>query len=133
MKKINVILLVVIAISAGLLFTLFLGMSLGEEASEYVDFRSAKNMDKKVHVVGTWVRDYEQNDLSDVNTYSFYLQDSLQNVELVRYNDPKPPNFESAEKVVVIGGYNHQEGLFEADKILMKCPSKYNETELSGT
>jgi cytochrome c-type biogenesis protein CcmE len=40
-----------------------------------------------------------------------------------------PPDFSRAEQVVVIGAYKDQD-LFVADKILMKCPSKYQETEL---
>ena len=56
------------------------------------------------------------------------MQDTLNRVELVRYYDPKPTNFEQAEKVVVIGGY--EEGAFVAEKIIMKCPSKYEEEEI---
>jgi cytochrome c-type biogenesis protein CcmE len=47
----------------------------------------------------------------------------------VFYNEPVPPDFSRAEQVVVIGAYKDQD-LFVADKILMKCPSKYQETEL---
>ena len=61
------------------------------------------------------------------NSFQFFVKDSLNQVELVSYYDPKPSNFDQAEKVVLIGGYQ-QEG-FVADQIVTKCPSKYNETE----
>lgn len=49
----------------------------------------------------------------------------------VFYNEPVPADFARAEQVVVIGSYK-TEDLFVADKILMKCPSKYQETEVSN-
>jgi cytochrome c-type biogenesis protein CcmE len=48
-------------------------------------------------------------------------------VHKVRYNNPKPANFEEAEQLVVQG--RTQDGVFVADNILVKCPSKYNETK----
>jgi cytochrome c-type biogenesis protein CcmE len=40
--------------------------------------------------------------------------------------NPKPANFEEAEKLVIEG--STQGDVFVADKILTKCPSKYNES-----
>ncbi len=48
----------------------------------------------------------------------------------VFYNEPVPADFHRSEQVVVIGGYKSDE-LFMADKILMKCPSKYQENEVN--
>jgi cytochrome c-type biogenesis protein CcmE len=45
----------------------------------------------------------------------------------VRYNNPKPANFEEAEQVVVEG--RNQDGTFVAENILVKCPSKYNDAQ----
>lgn len=127
MKKINIVLLLVVAgVFAGA-FTLLFVVDLVEESSTYTDFVSAKQMDKKVHVVGQWVKKEDFSYSGDMNVLNFWMQDTLNNVSRVRYNDPMPPNFESAEKVVVIGKY--KEDVFEADQILMKCPSKYNEGE----
>ena len=41
----------------------------------------------------------------------------------VQYGGTKPGNFDQADQVVVIGRY--QEGVFLADQLLVKCPSKY--------
>ncbi|RMF53905.1 MAG: cytochrome c maturation protein CcmE, partial [Bacteroidetes bacterium] len=51
-------------------------------------------------------------------------------VARVRYPDPKPINFESAQKIVLIGQY--RDSVFYAEKILMKCPSKYKEEQVSA-
>jgi cytochrome c-type biogenesis protein CcmE len=41
-----------------------------------------------------------------------------------------PPDFTRSEKVVVIGSY--REGTFVATKILLKCPSKYQDQTLNA-
>ena len=46
----------------------------------------------------------------------------------VIYTSPKPQDFERSEQIVIIG--NIQNDIFRADKILMKCPSKYEDKEL---
>jgi cytochrome c-type biogenesis protein CcmE len=46
----------------------------------------------------------------------------------VVYRAPEPADFERSEKIVIIGNINGE--VFEADKILLKCPSKYNEGEI---
>jgi cytochrome c-type biogenesis protein CcmE len=40
-----------------------------------------------------------------------------------------PADFKRSEQVVVIGTYKTKE-MFVAEKILMKCPSKYQETDV---
>ena len=45
----------------------------------------------------------------------------------ILYNGVKPGNFEQATEIVAIGQY--QNGGFEADQLLVKCPSKYQGLE----
>ncbi|RMF53085.1 MAG: cytochrome c maturation protein CcmE, partial [Bacteroidetes bacterium] len=59
------------------------------------------------------------------NVFTFYMQDEHGNVRQVRYANPKPANFEDAERLV-IDGYA-QGDVFVAENILVKCPSKYND------
>ena len=47
----------------------------------------------------------------------------------VFYYDSKPQDFERSEKITMTG-YASDSG-FIAETILMKCPSKYNEQQLS--
>jgi cytochrome c-type biogenesis protein CcmE len=54
--------------------------------------------------------------------------DDKANEQRVIYNEPMPADFMRSEQVVVIGSY--KKDYFVADKILMKCPSKYQEEEV---
>jgi len=38
---------------------------------------------------------------------------------------PKPLNFEHADQIVLLGKYSPERDIFEADRVLVKCPSKY--------
>jgi cytochrome c-type biogenesis protein CcmE len=55
------------------------------------------------------------------------MRDQNGNIQRVRYANPKPANFEDATEIVV-EGYAQNEA-FVAEHILVKCPSKYNETK----
>lgn len=128
MKRTQLIILIALAV-----FMVALGMNLlTESASIYTDFATAEKASKDVHIVGEWVqRDQAQYDPGR-DLFSFYLKDTLQKVELIHYYDPKPMNFEQAEKVVIIGGYRDNTAAFVAEKIVMKCPSKYEETDITA-
>ncbi len=56
-------------------------------------------------------------------TLRFDLRDSKGEVMEVFYRGTKPANFEQATSIVALGSY--ERGHFEADKLLVKCPSKY--------
>ncbi|MFN7313197.1 MAG: cytochrome c maturation protein CcmE [Bacteroidota bacterium] len=47
------------------------------------------------------------------------------------YRAPEPADFDRSEKIVIIGKMNGE--TFEASKILLKCPSKYNEGQAPQT
>ena len=48
----------------------------------------------------------------------------------VLYEGVKPGNFEEAVQIVAVGTY--REGFFEAEQLLVKCPSKYQGLEEAG-
>jgi cytochrome c-type biogenesis protein CcmE len=54
------------------------------------------------------------------------MDEKKEKQEVVYFN-PKPADFERSEKIVVVG--EMKQGRFVADKILMKCPSKYQDNE----
>jgi len=125
MKTIHIVVLAALAI-----FLVVLGINFSQSASVYTDFASAKASGKEVHIVGEWVeRDAAQYDPA-TDLFTFAMRDTLKAVETVYYYDPKPINFEQAEKVVVIGAYQGER--FVADRIVMKCPSKYEPTDITG-
>jgi len=117
-----------IAIVLVALFTVVLISTQLSNQSYYSDFETARKTGDKVHIVATWVERDKAHYDPDNDIFTFYLQDTLNTVALVRYHDPKPPSFETAEKVVIEG---KQEGdIFVADKIFLKCPSKYEDNVL---
>ncbi|HWQ15554.1 MAG TPA: cytochrome c maturation protein CcmE [Roseiflexaceae bacterium] len=59
--------------------------------------------------------------------FTFDLQDSTGKMVKVVYGKPKPANFEQAVSIVAIGHYDSARGVFVADDMLVKCPSKYQE------
>ena len=123
MKKISVLIIIVLAIIFAVVLSFY-----GSSMSTYADFKTAeKNPNKEVHIIGTRVNTDKEIYYPQKDLFVFYLQDSLGNVAKVHYNDPKPPNFDMAKKVVVIG--NYQDSVFVAKKILEKCPSKYKGQE----
>lgn len=119
-----------IALILVIVFLVVLLTSQLSNQSYYTDFNTAKSSGDKVHVVATWVDREKSNYNADEDVFTFYLQDTLNNVTLVRYHDPKPPSLESAEKVVIEG--RHKGDYFEAEHIYLKCPSKYEDKALSG-
>ncbi|EMR02971.1 cytochrome c maturation protein CcmE domain-containing protein [Cesiribacter andamanensis] len=110
------------------------------DASSYVNFEQAKAMavndSREIHVVGTLKKDPQGHVVGispspDKLSFSFLMVDEQGREQLVRYNEPMPPDFLRSEQVVVIGRY--QGNSFVAKQILLKCPSKYQENELQPT
>jgi cytochrome c-type biogenesis protein CcmE len=62
-----------------------------------------------------------------VGNFTFELQDGTGKMVTVVYAKPRPANFEQAVSVVAIGHYDAAKGVFLADDMLVKCPSKYQE------
>jgi cytochrome c-type biogenesis protein CcmE len=66
---------------------------------------------------------------SDRVSFSFIMVDDKGKEQTVQYNQPMPPDFTRSEKVVVVGSYKGEN--FVASKILLKCPSKYQEQNIN--
>jgi len=116
----------IIGVAIMVAFGSLLFMNFGEQVGGYMNFEQAADSGARAHVVGQWVRDdHFQYDPSS-NTFSFIMKDDQGGVRKVLYNNPKPPNFEDAESVVVEGTMDGD--VFRAEHILVKCPSKYNDT-----
>ena len=103
--------------------------SFDSQLSGYESFAEATESGRAAHVVGTWVRDEAADYDPARNVFSFAMADEAGTVRRVVYADPKPASFEDAEKVVVEGRMRRDPSgdVFEAEHILVKCPSKYND------
>ncbi|MGB3619681.1 MAG: cytochrome c maturation protein CcmE [Catalinimonas sp.] len=140
MKKSYLLGIIVIAVAVAVI------VSTAGDASTYVTFEeaaalSAEGDDRLIHVVGTLDKDaagqpvgFEYRPEVDANYFAFRLVDQDGEKRRVVYRDVKPQDFERSEQVVIIGSFpeGQPDGAFVADKILMKCPSKYEETELTS-
>ena len=132
MKKSSIIGMVVIAIALAVI------ISTSGNASSYVTFDEAKTMavngkSSSIHVVGELKKNSAGQVLgltpsSDRLSVEFTLIDDNMKEQVVFLNQPMPSDLLKSEKVVVIGGYKNER--FIADKVLLKCPSKYEETAL---
>ncbi len=132
MKKSHIFGIVVIAIA------ILIIVSTAGDASSYVTFKDAYSMsvngkDNSIHVVGSLKKSISGEIVgvqptADKLAFSFLMVDQNGHEQQVYYNEPMPPDFLRSEQVVVIGSYKGE--TFIADKILMKCPSKYQEEEV---
>lgn len=117
------------------LFTSLLFMNFGQQVGGYMNFSEAEETGAKAHVIGMWIEGKTFEYDARTNIFSFFMEDDLGNVRKVHYANPKPANFEDAEKLVIEG--RAQGDIFVAENILVKCPSKYNDArglqEMSGS
>lgn len=131
MRKSAIIGLITIAICIGFL------VSLNADTDTYSDFAEAAASKKEQHVMGYWEKSkgMHYDAAKDPNHFAFYMKDEKGKVNQVVLNGTKPQDFERSEKLVLIGKMEND--TFYATKILMKCPSKYNdnlvEVEKDGT
>jgi len=96
----------------------------------YVSFADARRDGGYVQVNGKLA---DQNITTDGNrgTVVFHLKDSKGEVMEVLYHGVKPANFEMATNIVALGSY--RDGRFDSDKLLVKCPSKYQAEAAKST
>jgi cytochrome c-type biogenesis protein CcmE len=133
MKKAHIFIIVIIAAAIGII------VSTAGDASTYVGFDEAHQMattgvKKDIHVVGQLKKDSSGRVVGieegeDKVSFSFVMIDDNGKEQQVLYNQPMPADFTRSEKVVVIGSY--EGGSFRASKILLKCPSKYQEQSVN--
>ncbi len=122
MKNSHIVALIAIAISIMYI------ISVSGNYSSYANFEMAAHQSgKEFQVVGFLNKEkalyYEPT--KDPNYFSFYMLDKKGNEQKVVYRGAKPADFERSEEVVLTGQMNENE--FLASKILLKCPSKYND------
>src|SRR5687768_11194345 len=134
MNKSHIFMLIVIAVAIGII------VSTADDASTYVGFDEALAMstsgnNKEIHVVGQLKKDASGHIIGiregdDKVSFSFIMVDDNGMEQLVNYNQPMPADFTRSEKVVVIGSYHGD--AFNASKIILKCPSKYQEEKINA-
>ncbi|HLG02422.1 MAG TPA: cytochrome c maturation protein CcmE [Bacteroidia bacterium] len=121
MKKSHLAAIVLVLVAMASMFSL-----LANSATD-ANFAEARASQDEVKVSGTLVKSkpMEYDPIRDPNKFSFYMLDKNGTENKVILLDTKPQDFERTQEIVAIGSF--QENDFVAKKILMKCPSKYND------
>ncbi len=105
-----------------IIFSAFAFYSFSSTLNPYVTFAEAAGRTGTVQVSGYLIDDNINYDLGS-RQLRFYLEDTEGTRVPVSYHGVKPDNMEHAESVVVIGKFDGD--IFKAERLLVKCPSKY--------
>jgi len=96
--------------------------SFKKTVTPYISFAEARRSSGLVQVNGV-LADKKYVLEPDRQYLSFRLRDAKGEVMPVEYRGVVPGNFDQATSVVAIGRYQGER--FEAEQLLVKCPSKY--------
>lgn len=124
MKKLHIVGIVIIALVVMAI------MSTIADSTTYTDFtEAAVYPEKTFQVVGVLSegKEIEYNPDVNANLFTFYMVDKKGKEMKVFYPGSKPQDFERSDQIVITG-HMSEEG-FQASKLLLKCPSKYNNGE----
>ena len=115
-------------IAAGLAVTfVLLGItSFQKTLTPYLPFEEARKVRGVVQVMGSLDKASDRYD-TGTQRLSFDLIDERGGRMPVVYGGTRPANFKDAISIVAIGRY--RDGRIEAEKLLVKCPSKYQGAE----
>jgi cytochrome c-type biogenesis protein CcmE len=112
-----IVALVLVAVGVGVGITSF-----KKSVTPYISFAEARRASGLVQVNGQ-IADKNYVLKPSEQYLSFNLRDQKGEVMPVVYHGVIPGNFDQATMVVAIGRYHG--GRFEAEQLLVKCPSKY--------
>lgn len=113
------ILFVIIALA----FLGYVGYSFLDSVTPYVGIAEAESSKSSVQVKGLLAKSAPAPAM-DGDDFVFTLEDEADGKTMeVRYHGQKPDQFDQAHHIVAIGRYDGTS--FQADKLLIKCPSKY--------
>ncbi len=131
MKKSSIVLIIIIAIAIAMILVIY------TDSSTYSTFAEAREKKTELYVVGQLNKEkaLHYDPKIDANRFTFYMFDKHGAECQIVFNGAKPQDIERSEQIVLTG---RMEGnVFRASKILMKCPSKYNDksvvTETNAT
>ena len=126
MKKTSIILLFFLAVAVGVLATQVIQWNTDKTVAQAKEW-----IGKKIKMKGELdkERGVDFNPELDASTFSFHLKgEDGSDIKVVCFDD-LPRDFELLDYVVVKGMVK-DDGVFYADELLVKCPSKYVEDEL---
>lgn len=116
--------MVIIAIAIAMILVIY------TDSSTYSTFTEAKQKNTELYIVGVLNKEkaLEYDPVKDANLFTFYMYDNDSTECQVVFNGAKPQDIERSEQIVLTGKMEGDK--FHASKILMKCPSKYNQDQV---
>jgi cytochrome c-type biogenesis protein CcmE len=118
--------LVVVVVIGALIATSFSGST-----SDYLTIAEVKalgpDQDRDSRVAGEIVPNSVQWETEELHL-TFEIRDATGTLP-ISYNGPQPDMLVDAVEAVAIGKYDPSSRVFEAEELLMKCPSKYEEKQ----
>jgi cytochrome c-type biogenesis protein CcmE len=117
----------------GLLLVAFAGFALSsfkQTLTPYVSYADARGATRLVQVAGGLEKGSSEYRSAEESLYFTLREAETRQTLRVRYQGLKPANFEDAISIVAIGRYDRGSQEFHADKLLVKCPSKYQGAEV---
>lgn len=115
---------------AAVMILAFVGFGLSafqKTLTPYLSFEEATKTKGVVQVMGSLDKQSDRYD-DKTEQLTFDLLDTTGHRMPVVYRGLRPGNFKDAVSIVAIGRY--QDGRIEAEKLLVKCPSKYQGAEV---
>jgi cytochrome c-type biogenesis protein CcmE len=104
---------------------------LGDSSSDYLTISEVKalgpDQTRNTRVTGAIVPDSVEWSTRDLHL-TFAIQDETGTLP-ISYHGPQPDMLVDAVEAVAIGKFDGDAQSFEAEELLMKCPSKYEEKE----
>ncbi len=111
-----------------LLFSIFGFSAFNSAVTPYVSFQEARESSRQVQVMGYLEKGEEWGYNTEEGRLEFSMRDEeKENLMPVVYHGAQPSNFEHADSIVAVGQYDDVDDIFFADRLLVKCPSKYEE------
>ena len=112
----------ILGVAAIVAFVAFGAGAFRSNLTPYVSFQQARATKDAVQVAGKLVQGSDAFEESS-SRLLFTLTDDHGDTLRIAYKGLKPGNFNEATQVVAIGRFHG--GVLEAEKLLVKCPSKY--------
>ena len=125
MKKLQIVILVLIAVSIAILISFMTDLTTYETIASARQ-KSGKTVTIIAHLDNT--KPIEYNPVKDPNYVSFHISDTLGNTARVVYHFENPYDLEKAERITLKGKMAGDVfDITRKDGILLKCPSKYKD------
>ncbi|MCB1035491.1 MAG: cytochrome c maturation protein CcmE [Acidobacteria bacterium] len=104
--------------------------SFKDTLTPYVPYEKARTLSRTVQVAGGLAAGTSSYDDSSQSLFFTLEEQGTGETLRIRYKGVKPANFEEAISIVAIGNYDKGEDVLVAEKLLVKCPSKYQGSEV---